>query len=65
MSNNKQNSQFELIVRTLLSQQPTDPRIIREHVSQYARDNGLTYDLARQAVILVAKDRLQKKLEQI
>ena len=58
-------SQFEVIVRTLLSSQPTDARIIRDHVQKYAQDNGLTYDLARQAIILVVQDRITRKLEQL
>ena len=63
----KQNdtSQFEVIVRTLLSSQQVEPRIIREHIAKYAKDNGLSYDLAKNAVILVVTDRLQKKLAEI
>ncbi len=58
-------SQFELIVRTLLSNQPTDPRIIREHIAKYASDNHLTYDLARQAIVITANYRLQQKLAEL
>jgi endonuclease III len=65
MSKQNNASQFELIVRTLLSNQNTDPRIIREHVQKYAQDNGLSYDLARQAITLVVKDRITRKLEQL
>lgn len=57
--------QFEVIVRTLLSTQPVEPRIIREHIANYAKDSGLPYDLAKNAVILVAKDRLLKKLAEL
>ena len=58
-------SQFEVIVRTLLSSQPVQPHIIRQHIEQYARDNGLSYDLVKQAVILTANYRLQQKIESI
>jgi hypothetical protein len=58
-------SQFETIVHTLLSSVPVEPRIIREHIARYAKDTGLPYDLAKNAVVLVVKDRLQKKLSKI
>lgn len=57
--------QFEVIVRTLLSSQPVQPRIVREHIAKYAKDCGLPYDLAKQAIILVVKDRITKKIESI
>ena len=57
--------QFEVIVRTLLSSQPVEPRIIREHIAKYAQDNGLSYDLARQAVTLTANYRLQQKIAEL
>lgn len=59
------NSQFEVIVRTLLSTQPVEPRIIREHIAKYAKDNGLSYDLARDAVVLTATYRLQQKVAEL
>lgn len=58
-------SQFEVIVRTLLSSQPVEPRIIREHIAKYAQDNRLSYDLAKDAVTLTAQYRLQQKIESI
>ena len=58
-------SQFDLIIRTLLSTQNTDPRIIREHVNRYAQDAGVPYELARQAVILKAQAELTKRTEQL
>lgn len=61
----KHEALFELIVNTLLSNQPTDPRIIREHVQQYAKNAGIPYSLAKQAVILVVKDRITKKLVEL
>ena len=56
---------FEIIVRTILSSQPVQPRIIREHIAKYAKVNELPYDLTKKAVILVVKDRLQKKLSEL
>lgn len=58
-------SQFEVIVRTLLSSQPVQPHIIRQHIEQYAKDNKLTYDLARDAVTLTAQYRLQQKIAEL
>jgi hypothetical protein len=57
--------QFETIVRTLLSSQQVEPRIIREHIAKYAKDYGLSYDLARQAVTITANYRLQQKLAEL
>lgn len=66
MSKNSDNSaRFELIVKTIISSQEIDPGILRAHVQEYATANGLTYDLARQAITLVVKDRIIKKLSQI
>jgi hypothetical protein len=61
----KHEALFELIVNTLLSNVQVEPSIIREHIAKYARECHLSYYLAKQAVILTAKHRLQKKLEQI
>jgi len=61
----KNTELFETLVRTLLSSQPVQPSIIRDHIAQYAKENELPYDLAKSAVILVAKDRLQKKLSEL
>lgn len=57
--------QFEVIVRTLLSSQPVQPHIIREHIAKYANDSHLSYDLAKRAVILTANNRLQQKLAEL
>ncbi len=62
---NKHIQEFELIVNTIISTQPTDPAIIRQHIEKYAQDNHLTYDLARQAVVLTVNYRIAKKLEQL
>ena len=62
---NQNVSPFEVIVRTLLSSQPVQPHIIRQHIEQYARDNGLSYDLARDAVVLTATYRLQQKVAEL
>ncbi len=59
----KNEATFELIVNTLLSSQKVDPKVIRQHVQQYAQDNGLPYTLAKQAIVLVVRDRIQRKLE--
>jgi hypothetical protein len=59
------NAQFTLIVNSLLSPQKIDPSIIQQHVSQYAKSAGISYELARSAVILKAKSELIKKLELI
>ena len=58
-------AQFEIIVRTLLSSQPVELHIIREHIAKYAKNNGLSYDLARQAVTITANYRLQQKLSEL
>lgn len=58
-------NQFELIVTTLLSNHPVQPLIIKAHISQYAKEAGITYELARQAIIIVVKDRLQQKLVEL
>lgn len=62
---NKHEETFELIVNTLLSTQPTKPEIIKEHVQKYAQAAGIPYSLAVQAVTLVVKDRIQKKLNEL
>ena len=63
----KQNvqQQFETIVATILSTTKVEPEIIRQHISKYAQDNGLSYELAKQAVILTVNYRIAKKIEQL
>ena len=56
---------FETIVSTLLSSKPTNPEVIRVHIRQYAIETGVTYPLARQAVVWTATERLRQRLEQI
>ena len=65
MNNQQNTSLFELIVRTLLSTQQVKPEIIRAHLSQYAKQAGVPYDLAKQAVILVAQTRLTQKFSEL
>ncbi len=64
-TNQKQVQLFELIVKTLMSSQETSPEIIRAHVNQYAKDAGIPYALAKNAIILVVKDRLQKRFSEL
>jgi hypothetical protein len=56
-------SLFELIVRTLQSPQYTDPQIIRHHIEQYAKQNYISYELAKQAIIETVRIRIDNKLE--
>lgn len=58
-------SQFNVIVNTLLSTQKVQPEIIRVHIARYATSAGITYNLAKQAVLLKAKAELLKRIEQI
>jgi len=59
------NSQFELIVSTILSSQEVQPHIVRWHIEQYALDNGLTYEFAKQAIFIIVNYRLKQKLLEI
>ena len=59
------NKKFEQIVNTLLSKGDIDEKVIQENVRQYAKDAGVSYDLARQAVIWQCKDKLLKNLGKI
>lgn len=56
---------FELIVKTLQSPLPVEPGIIRHHISEYAKKNYISYDLARQAVIEAVRIRIENKLASI
>ena len=58
-------SLFETIVRTLLSSQEIRPQIIRYHIARYAQENKLSYDLAKQAIVLTVNYRLQQKLAEL
>jgi hypothetical protein len=61
---NKSIEQFELIVRTVISGQ-TKPEIIRDNIAKYAILAGITYDLARDAIIYTVQARIEEKLAQL